>query len=399
MTESSACVRIPPLTLDRATTFKMATNEKLIRLPTREEIENITHETIPPWQKSLDERISRQTFSPEPVTLYTYDRHSVISPKTENVGRQLPPWTEERRKRQRVENTPRLPVGVVFLTSVRDIGRFDRNGLEIRGIIETTNDAINGKFQEAETLGDYIRIRGVITDDLSTENLDPYPTDPRIGKPWIFPTKAKNDRGELLTSITERIPSNFRAVPREAKDEIRELHLEFEEKIFKISQQMGADIVISDHLMVRLIHLIKENKYSIGRVLNIHPAISDTTNPSRLPGSTPTRDAIDRARFGAVYDKKTGLFLPMNEDSHRFKTGASLHIMNKQFDGGPVIADAESTLVSVNDTPQRLRERNYPTKRAVFVLGIIHYVRTMLRDIDKINFDTGTRTETTARID
>lgn len=363
----------------------MDIREGLIATPTEEEVTRITQGLKLKNLKTREDTALHGPVLPRnaEVNLYTYEQYR-IPPVKGPVGRPEKPPAQR-------------PVRVVWFTSIRDVGRFDLNGTDIAGVIETVNKLINEGTklkidgEEGVRLGDFIRIRGVITDDLRTENLGHYPLTPKSKEPWIHPLDAKNDEGNLLTKITEHIPSDFRAIPKGDHQLRKQKRLEFENKVYEVSQQMGADILISDHLMIRLIHLIKENRYGIGRILNIHPGISDTRNPHRLPGSTPTLDAIDRANWNAVFDKRKKLFLPANPEANRFATGATLHVIDKGVDRGPVIADSESTVVFKDDRPRRLRRRNYPLKRAVLVRGIIHYVRTMLDNIDKINFGSGER--------
>ena len=317
------------------------------------------------------------------ITLRQYTPHRVLRPDGV-IGRP--------RRLQAPEELN--PAGVVFLTSIRDIGVDDKNGLVLdnhgtphymMGLIEAVNNIINhGRIG----LGNAIRIKGIITDDTVIDNTYPYPLTPRKGEPWIHNLNARGSMGERLTSITHHIPSTFRGIPNRKKDEKATERLAFEEEIYRVSQQMGADMLVSDHLMLRIIHLISTNRYSIGRILNIHPGISDPKNPTRLPGSTPTQDAINRVNLGCVFKKKGRLYSPVHTEPHD-RTGASLHIIDENLDTGPVIADSESTTVFPSDTPQDLRIRNYPVKITVFVIGIMHYVETMLRNVDKLNFQSG----------
>lgn len=370
--------------------MKTDTNNGLI-IPTDEEIVRIAEGLD--IKDSFEERetAGRGLTLAENVeaNLYTYRPYRVLS--AEGIAGR----TQKTTAKQNLAN-------LVWLTSVRDVGRYDLNGTDIVGIIETANTLINECVglninEEEVNLGNFIRIRGIITDDLDHPNRDDlgqYPVAPKEGKPWIHPLDATNDRGEKLMSITEHIPSSFRITRKEDKELAKQERLEFEDKIFKVSQQMGADILVSDHFMIRLIHLIKESRYGIGKILNIHPGISDKENPSRLPGSTPTIDAISRAKWGAVYNRKSKLFLPADQRANKFKTGASLHVIDEGLDEGRVIADSETTRVFQTDRPQRLRRRNYPLKRMIFVVGIIHYVRTMLNIVDVINFRSGERKKT-----
>jgi folate-dependent phosphoribosylglycinamide formyltransferase PurN len=322
----------------------------------------------------------------EPYMVYTHEGIRGRPPKPETPG----------------------PTGVVFVTSMRDTIIEDQNGLIIdhngrpyymKGLIEAVNERINDRRSGLEHI---LRIKGIITDDSSTDNLmtdqeSIIPLVPQKGKPWLHPIDARDYNGELLIKNTHNIPSDFRSITPDAKDEREYKRLQFEEEVYRVSQQMGADILISDHLMVKLISLINTNRYSIGRVLNIHPGISDLKNPNRLPGATPTQDAIDRASLGQIYRKRRGIYLPRKRDPHN-KTGASLHIVDEGLDTGPVIADSESTPVYLSDTPQELRIRNYPVKTAVFIAGITHYILTMIKEVDRLNFQGGERPESIKKV-
>jgi len=350
---------------------------------------------------------------PIKITLREYDKFNLVQSNGAPMERPL----------NKKDKTG--PLNVVFLTSIRDTGGEDKNGVFVpiqgeyeymMGLIEAVNTAINNQLW---SLDRFIRIRGIITDDRNRENHIntseiglritnvltetpeiSYPAIPTPGKPWIYPLDAVNDEGTPLVSITKRIPSEFRTIPLTDKERRNEEQRKWEDEVYNMAQEMGADIVISDHIMVRIKHLINDTKFGLGRVLNIHPAISDPKNPNRLPGSTPTKDAIMRARTGFVFDKKSGLYLTAIRDkktgelvqskgSRYASTGASLHILDKHLDNGPVIADSESTMVMPTDTEQELRFRNYKTKIAVFIRGIMHYVRKIYPDVERINFKTG----------
>lgn len=343
-----------------------------------------------------DDEITRRTRG---FNIRGFAENRPVLPKT---ATEINLYTYEEPNKQPPAGT-KGPLHVVFLTSIRDIGRYDLNGIDLMGAIEAINTLVNEDVKlcidgDRVNLGDFIRIRGIITDDVDNnpsgnDYLGCYPATPTRGKPWIHPLDARNDKGNYLTDITTHIPSDFRTIRRGNRALKEEKRLEFEKKIFEVSQQRGADILISDHFMVKLVHLIKGTRYGTGRVLNIHPGISDPRNPNRLPGSTPTLDAISRAQWGAIFDKKRKLYVPPPDPrASRFSTGASLHVMDEGLDTGPVIADSESTYVGQSDRPQELRRKNYPIKRAVLVAGIIHYVKEMISKIDGIDFGSGERT-------
>ena len=283
------------------------------------------------------------------------------------------------------EEPQKGPINVVFLTSLRDIAADDRAGTitniprgpsYMMGLIEAVNLAIKDCYHN---LGDFIKIGGVITDDLLVTDLTtPLPTYKTSGKQWIYPLEERTAQGETLGNLTEHIPSTFR---REIdKDERRFKRKEFEEELYQVSQEMGADIIISDHLMIKIIYLLHKVKYGIGKILNIHPGITDPIHPGKLLGATPTMDAIRNAKsLETTFDKDTRLYKPS------IKTGATLHVMGKRVDEGSVIASSGNTKVNSSDRRRDLRYRNYPVKFQVFVQGIIHYIRTMFPVIDNLD--------------
>lgn len=314
------------------------------------------------------------------------------------------------------------PLNVVILTSVRDVGREDRNGRMVlvkgrprymMGMVEALTIATKEKLWGLDKL---IKLTGVIYDDTEDDviknKLGPYslytPTDLR-GQ-WIHPIDQRNAEDIPLLSLTKNVPSDFRALPKNAKDERNAKRREWEDEVFRVSQELGADFVLSDHLMVKIRHLFEEIRYGVGKVLNIHPAIMDPKDPGRLPGSTPTMDALSRATGASVLDKKTGLYLPFIRDrktgkevkiprNERYFTGASLHIIDDVYlDNGPVIADSKSTQVIPYDedliirdlgyqatAEQELRYFNYRVKLAVLACGLEHYVKNIFPELGEID--------------
>jgi folate-dependent phosphoribosylglycinamide formyltransferase PurN len=310
------------------------------------------------------------------------------------------PSEEQIRKLPSITPLIEAPLKLAWLTSVRDIGRADQNGRMVdykgrphymMGLIEAINTIINKQRMGLEHI---MQIVGIITDDTLRDKTYPYPTKPTPGQPWIHPLSAKNNQEELLTANTVNIPSNFRFELNKKRQ--KDQHREFEERIYEESQQMEADILVSDHFMVKIIHLIKAHRYGIGKVLNIHPGISDPLDLQRLPGSTPTQDALDSVRYGAIFKKSKGIYVPTIP---RYRTGASLHIMNRGLDEGPVIADSRDTVVLANDTHQELRARNYPVKIAVFIAGMMHYITSILENIKNLDFnEEAQENRTTTRV-
>lgn len=275
------------------------------------------------------------------------------------------------------------PIRALFITSVRDVGNgSDRNGSLIdtpngrkymKGAVETCVDEVNA----CRELADHAQVIGVVYDDMHSELLrDGYPARPRFGQPWIYPTEKINSAtGDRMIDNTFSVPSVFRSLPLTDQRNRDQLKLQFEAEIHELMRMLGADIIISDHLLMRIVNLIRRDAFDLyGRVLNIHPAITDENSPYRLRGLTPTQDAIGRTH-GFRRDRRTSLQTPVER---HFRTGSTLHFVSPEIDAGPVICDDEPTPVYPNDTPQLLRYRNYlMAKGPVLVEGLMHYHREM----------------------
>lgn len=268
---------------------------------------------------------------------------------------------------------PIRPLRVLFLTSIRDTGTCDRNGLEVEtpeglvymeGVIERcVNESCPGGL-----LHGLIEVAGVITDDISdTRETADYPVAPLRDNPWIHPLGLRNHDSRLVTEITFNQPSSFRRLKLSETEKRTSLKKRFEWLVMEAMWELQADVLISDHYMARVEYLVA-NLGLFGRVLNIHPAITLPGQPYAFPGKTPTADAIARA----------------NSCPNVF-TGATLHLMDTIIDHGPVIAYQCSTPVYATDEPQHLRARNYVTKCRVFVHGMIHYVRNVYPYLDRLD--------------
>jgi folate-dependent phosphoribosylglycinamide formyltransferase PurN len=286
------------------------------------------------------------------------------------------------------------PLKAVVITSVRDVGAADMNGKEVQingeraymqGLLEAVIRDINeGRKETAQA----IRIVGVINDDCSMDEargrLEDFPVAPTAGRPWIHPLNLRDHRNELVTANTQNIPSDFRWLPGRAVDERAEKKLVFENQVERVAREMGADILVSDHLMLRIQNLLDQTRGWIGRIVNIHPAMTRADHPFALRGPTPTQDALDRANGFRVINAKTG----ETERVERYgRTGATFHIVNPVIDAGMVLADGELTPVYPTDSPQELRYRNYPTKIDVFNNGMDHYAKNIYPNLGYTGVD------------
>lgn len=267
------------------------------------------------------------------------------------------------------------PLRVVFLTSVRDTGICDLNGTMVetgnglrymegtieRTILETYPWWRRTGSEYRGLLADMIQVVGIITDDTELDmNNSAYPVSPYSDRSWIYPLNLATPDGQPVSEITFNIPSSFRQLPLDATERRRELKREFEWLVLQKTQELGGDIIISDHYMARIEHLIEEYGF-YGRVLNIHPAVTVDGHPFCFRGRTPTTDAINRVRSG----------IPT-------RTGATLHIVSSEIDEGSPIGFTADTPVLSTDEPQWLRYRNYhQAKLPLFINGLAHYVRAI----------------------
>ncbi|MBU0458967.1 hypothetical protein KJ652_02975 [Patescibacteria group bacterium] len=271
---------------------------------------------------------------------------------------------------------PREPVKLMILTSVRDVGSCDQNGTNVSTpegwrYMEGAIERLINETREGGALSGLIEIVGIITDDMESDmQQSPYPAQPRPYEPWIHLPHLRTDAGELVIGegMTHWIPSNFRTINgRQEPEQKAELKREFEHQVAERMQQRNADILLSDHYMARIEHLIGQEHDMYGRILNIHPAITLKNHQYCFRGPTLTQDAIDRSQ----------------QDENTI-TGATLHLINKVIDDGPPIAHMEGTPVYPYDDPQHLRYRNYQqAKLPLLVTGLRHYVEHIFMHMNR----------------
>jgi len=233
----------------------------------------------------------------------------------------------------------------------------------MQGVIEATAK----ESRRGGILHGLVEIAGVITDDVLGETGD-YPVLPTTGQNWIHPLDLTDHQGRRIADVTVNFPSLFRKLPLADLRGRQQAKERFELLILQHMQATGANVVVSDHYMARIEHLV--NGFGLfGQVLNIHPAITIPGHPHAYPGKTPTADAIAKAR-------KCGSAM----------TGATLHFMDTIIDHGPAIAYQCATAIEPTDESHHLRARNYPLKCHVFVAGIRHYIQHLFPYLDRLNF-------------
>ena len=248
------------------------------------------------------------------------------------------------------------PLRVMVVTSLRDISADDHIGSHVmvddksvymKGALESLLEASN----KGGPLESVIQIVGVMVDDIAGRDfIGPCNLLPHAGKPWIVPVDTIY-RDQPLKDITFSLPSQFRAIPIVCKDQREKKKAAFEEAIVRRAHDLNVDIILSDHLMIRL-----EAVHHFIPTVNIHPAITNSESPYCRRGKTPSLDTL----WAANEQGKT-------------HTGASLHFINDSFDDGRVIADTDIVIVQSGWSLEKLKFEAYrQAKNPLVVAGLEH---------------------------
>lgn len=267
-----------------------------------------------------------------------------------------------------------MPINMVVLTSVRDVGGDDHNGIEVETNegVQYMQGAIERIVRETYPTGRLarlVRVTGIITDDIEGRDLkdSSYPILPTPGRNWIHPIDLATPDGQQLRDMTFNIPSSFRLLSRNAIEERWREKISFELKVLDKMRDLAGDVLVSDHYMAR-IDFLHQNPALFGRLLNIHPAVTVEGHPYCNRGPTPTVNSIARARRDGFA-----------------QTGATLHFIGLKIDEGQPIAYTDKTPVFPDDELQWLRYRNYTgAKLPLFVHGLAHYARNIYPHLDKL---------------
>ena len=210
------------------------------------------------------------------------------------------------------------------------------------------------------SLGDLYTLVGIIFDDdmslaKDAEKLQDYGTHRQQGNgSWFYPENLEV-QGQLLDDLLISVPSSYRQWPEDhpkkqaGKDE-------FEYQLQAKLDELNADVVMLDGLLVILQQLADSEGPYYKKIANIHPGITRLDSPYERRGATGTLDALYGARGLKVTDWKPMATAPAEVKS---KTGASFHYIDKSIDSGPVITDVLNTDISPEDTILELRWNNF----------------------------------------
>lgn len=191
-----------------------------------------------------------------------------------------------------------------------------------------------------------------------------------------------------LEKMLVRIPSEPWRKIRDKTQKANQKHL-YEQQILAELKGRGVDLIISDSYLSLFADLILAEFGK--RILNIHPAFTDTEHPYRLPGLTPTRDAYTRARHGFIIvdDKKKpetwpkGSVVKVSYDGKERDavkvepisvTGVTVHVIDALVDHGPVVM-TDTHAFDHSTSYEGIREGNYRIKRKLLTRALLAYVQ------------------------
>jgi folate-dependent phosphoribosylglycinamide formyltransferase PurN len=207
---------------------------------------------------------------------------------------------------------------------------------------------------DTTALGDAYSLEAVINDDDDTSPRDREQLrDYGEGRHWYFP-RHLTVQGKRMTSLLRTIASTYRQLPlaSEARPAGKRA---FEAKLQHALQDLEADVVVLDGLLVILDELVRPGARFERKIVNIHPGITRAESPYQRRGAYATLDALHAAR-GEQVDWQTR---KITKIPPLYLTGASFHYVDNGVDSGEVIHELLATRIEPDDTIFELRWNNF----------------------------------------
>ena len=209
------------------------------------------------------------------------------------------------------------------------------------------------------SLGLSYSLEAVIYDDdadspRDREKLAGYGFRREPGKKWIYP-QGLAVQGRALDDLLQPIPSTYRRHAKGTPEHISGKR-DFEARLLARLNELDADLVVLDGLLVILDELVRPGAAYHRRIVNLHPGITRLESPYERRGAWATLDALYGARGEKVVDwttKETVAVEPLR------MTGASFHYVDNGIDSGEVIVDVLKTEIDPEDTILELRWNNF----------------------------------------
>jgi len=265
----------------------------------------------------------------------------------------------------------RLRLAIGKVVGYAGVGQSRHEGKRLVGVVEYVANALT-------TINNFSRTYNLVLifNDDTGKDKEQYVNLDHTNRPWKESdySTIRDDAGNIIStspldSIFTNIPSNWRKLPLIDKATRATDKTAWEEQIVRLLDDYKIDVLLSDSLMVILGRNIPEEKGILpvygGRIVNVHPAI--TEGPHKLPGEQGSLDAVTRVHGYVTIKGKHIQVKPWNY------TGATLHLIDRGIDTGPIIFSRESTRVFPDDTVDSLRHRNYPIKHEVVIDGLLKF--------------------------
>lgn len=232
-------------------------------------------------------------------------------------------------------------------------------------------------------LGDKWSLEAVIYDDDPTSPLDrsrlgDFGFKPHAGGLWIYPENLAV-QGVPMDGLLEAIPSAYRKLPASETVARQQGKQQFEQRLKQRLDEIGADLVLLDGLLVILDELVRPGAPYRGRIVNIHPGITRLDSPYERRGATATLDALWGARGLKVTDWAS---MQTRQVTPLLKTGASFHLVDNGIDSGEVIVDALNTDIDPDDTILELRWNNFHHSLFPAMRDGLHHMHALLCQVD-----------------
>ena len=299
-------------------------------------------------------------------------------------------------------------INIAWITSCREIGLDEKIGREIidpqtgfnYGYRTGSLEALARLLEEDNLFSRKFNLVAVILDDNNEQYNSAWNESELWPRDITIPYRKNGDstsETHTLEDITVSIPSQpWKDLRRnrqegETRKEFRQRKAfaksEYETQMLRTLESREVDLLVSDSYTTIFNGTMLSNYR--GRIINVHPAITEVGNPYRLPGLTPTRDAYTRAKHGwVIVDDKYRVDIPegdeiqVNYDGEQRTaikvpayntTGVTVHVVSEQVDNGEVIMNQEYQFNPETITSEGIRTRNYEIKRELLPAAIQHY--------------------------
>lgn len=281
-------------------------------------------------------------------------------------------------------------VNLAYITSCRWVDRYQESTLEY-----IAKEIYSGRSEFAQRFN----LVCIICDD----NEEQFTRAWRYSEIWS-PGLVVPIRGMDGTVVHKTLKEMTFQIPAQPWKDLRRLHDEkltafrarkarckanYEQQILHCLISSRADLILSDsYLTIFGPDLLLAYDR---RILNVHPGITQASDPARIVGRTPTRDTYTRAAYGCIIvDDKRKIGIPQGKavsvvcDGRRREAvaveksreaGVTVHIVTKEIDGGPIVLCERYFIEDCELSFAGIRDKNYRIKRGLIPSALLTYIK------------------------